>query len=430
MKVYNNIINKHNANQNGKIQIKKMHNPLLTQTNYDTVSFKGMGLNNFISLKSNDVDGFIKHTIFESPSILDVSRHDVNQNLKSATPIQKELFANMVHKYNSNNFYVDKAERENPQIVFDLLKNIKKPTALHLSFINKTNFSLTEIMKIMENLDYKSKLLESFIAIEQELSDARPETQKLVFSITNSKNKEEIISNYPKYRAFFKRHFNEENIIQNLDNQIANGTFNPILEKQKYSLERRANLAGFKNVIDVEKLAPFASKESNSIIDVMHDRFNPSQLKDKSDYKKNLEEIYKTTNKQNFVARFNYIRSYHYSSGIHEYKASEMSDINALFKRMDENPQVMKFIKYISVKRTNEIGAGELLKIIDSVDIKKLDLYKQQIRRIIPSKDKNPAEKIIRYCRLQPDTQFGKIKKGIQFHLAGLSHRLIKKLPK
>ena len=417
MEITNHINRQQNLNivrTNGQ---KVVSSPMLKNNSSDTVSFKGFGLKNLNPKNYQKVDGYINYIIGHSSSMLGVNGDEIKRTLSFATPVQKKFFAYMTDAYNSKNFHLPKEKRDNPMLVFDMFKHVENPTAEHCDFVSNSNFNITQMHKVMESLDYKSSSIRKFNVIANDLTNINEETKEKVLTILDSKNKDEIINNYKTYRTYFKRHFNDKEMVVNLDKQIENGTFDAVLENKKYSLEKRANLLGFEEIIDVDKLAPYSTKESNTILELLNDRLNPLKLQDKSDYKKNVEEIYMSTNKDNFKARFDYLRTYLRTSGVHEYKKEEMSDINKLFKMMDENPNKAKFISDISVRHSNVVGAGEYIKVIDSLDDKKLDLYADNIRYIFASKTDNPAEKAIRLCRKQPDTSFGKFMKGVKSYI-------------
>lgn len=423
MEITNHINRQQNLNivrTNGQ---KVVSSPMLKNNSSDTVSFKGFGLKNLNPKNYQKVDGYVNYIIGYSSDMLKVKPEEIKETLSFATPMQRKFFAYMADAYNSKNFHLPKEKRDNPMLVFDMFKNVENPTAEHCDFVSNSKFNITQMHKVMESLDYKSSSIRKFNVIANDLTNINEETKEKVLTILDSKNKDDIINNYKTYRTYFKRHFNDKEMVANLDKQIENGTFDAVLENKKYSLEKRAGLLGFKEIIDVDKLAPYSTKESNTILDLLDNRLSPLKLKDKSDYKKNLEEIYMSTNKDNFKARFNYLRTYPHTYGVHEYKKEEMSDINKLFKMMDENPNKAKFISDISVRHSNVVGAGEYIKVIDSLDDKKLDLYADNIRYIFASKTDNPAEKAIRLCRRQPDTSFGKFMKGVKSYISKIGKK-------
>ncbi len=423
MEITNHINRQQNLNTLKNKDRKFLNHPVVNNNFSDSVSFTGFGLKNLNPKNYKKVDRYVDYIIGHSSSMLGVSGDEIKRTLSFATPVQKKFFAYMADAYNSKNFYLPKEKRDNPMLVFDMFKNVKNPTAEHCDFVSNSNFNITQMHKVMESLKYKSNSIRKFHVIANDLTNIKDKSKEQVLTILDSKNKDDIINNYKTYRTYFKRHFNDKEMVANLDKQIENGTFDAVLENKKYSLEKYAGLFGFKEIIDVDKLAPYSTKESNTILDLLDNRLSPARLKDKSDYKKNLEEIYMSTNKDNFQARFNYLRTYSHTNGAHEYKKEEMSDINKLFKIMDENPKKAKFISDIAIPHSNIVGAGEYIKVLDSLDDKKLELYTDNIRYIFASKTDNPAEKAIRLCRKQPDTSFGKFMKGVKSYISKIGKK-------
>lgn len=414
---YQNIQSNHKINRNNKGFTAP------TNLKNDTVSFTGFhtGWLNPKNLKR--LDPFVDRTMSFSASILGVETEVVTKNLESFTPLQKNFYARIVDTFNTKNFYLPKDKKEDPQQVFDLVSRIKNPKAEHFGFINNSGLNITDSAYAMEKLNYKASDIGRFNLITRDLASSHDKkAQSQVLSILESDNKNEYIRHYEDYEPYFKRHIKEEGFVKSLDEQLANGTYDAKLEKQKYSLEKQLNIFATKPKLDVDALAPYYTQESSSLLGVINNRLSPHKLKDTTGYFADLEEIYKTTTKDNYDARFAYMRSYRPLLGAHSYDKNEMSNIRKLFNMMDEDPKVMKFIKETSVRHGNVTGAEEYVKLFENTDSSKVLLHRDRVAGIF-AEGKSPAERAIRFCGIQPDSRIGKLSKGIKDYFSGIGKK-------
>lgn len=413
----NNNITYQNMNLNRK------NNNVKSVSNYqhtnDAVNFTGLGKLDPRNLKRLDCDTV--ENLYFAANKLGLPLKPVKAAINRLSNPQRNLFSVMVEKFNCDNFYKPVEKKEDPNIVLSLVDKIQFPTMSHLRFANTKHFSLTEVSECMEKLDYSPSKIKKFHMISSDLATTTEASSKDMMSILNSENSKEYLKKYSVYEPYFKRHITEPNAVKRLDEMVATGTYDAVNERKIYELEKTTKGIHMGDVVNIESLAPYSSKESNELLKLLTNKLNPSILKDKTNYSENLSEIYLTTTKDNFKARSAYLNSYMYSKGAHEYHRDEMDNITELFKRMDEEPKVMNFVKNISVPDSNIVGAGGILKVLDGVSPKKRDLYSRQIGSILISGIKDPVDKAVRFCSLQPDSLLGNIKKGIKTYVGSLT---------
>lgn len=415
MKIDNNISYRNTSLNRKNIRVSRISTPNMAN---DTVSFRG--LSKFDPRNLKKVTPYVRDMIDYAPSMLQVDAKRVTAAMKKASNPQKTLFVTLTENFNGRNFYAPIEKKENPDVIFSLVEKVKFPTMSHIRFASSQRYGVTRIAKCMEKLDYDGSQIKKFSDVSHDLVKTSNGKADDIMTILDSENSAEYLGNYPKYKHYFRRHIQEQDCVTKLDKMVQEGTYDAVKEKKLYDLERTIRGTSLKGVVDVERLAPYSSDESNNLLELFYDKLRADKLQDKTNYSQNLAEIYSTTTKANHEARTAYLNSYMYSQGVHEYHRDEMDNITKLFKRMDEEPEVMSFVKNISLPDSNVVGAGGILKVLDNVSPKKRDLYSKQISSILTSGTENSVDKTIRFCSLQSDSVLGNVKKGIKAYVGSL----------
>ena len=386
----------------------------------DTVSFNGL----FNSRNFKTVDGWVKDMINYAPGIIGKSEKTVNNALKNKSGMHKRLFAELTECYNRRNFGVPQEKKENSDLIFAIIDTVKRPSIEHLRLVNSHKINVTDVAKCVDKIGTDSKKIGQFNDIYRDLINAPNDfkiSKESIFGILDSKNSDKILKDYQTYRPYLRMHLAEKDCMKNLDAQITNGTYNPKLQKDIYSIKKIVRTtSGMKDVVDAEKMAEFASPESNSILLKFAINLSPMKVQDKSNYKKNLIDIYKSTNKHNFEARAKYLDSYLTGFGIDRYKPEEMDNISTLFNKMDEDKSAKKFIEHISLPKSNTVGAGEYVKLLDNISPKRRDAYANKIAFIMSTGTQDVADKAIKFANINPGTAEGRVVKRFKNFVSGM----------
>lgn len=138
MKIVNNVNyqttnlskNRQNNNNFRQVSMPRMAN--------DSVSFTG--LNNIFKLKkSKQADAWVRDIIYYAPSIINKSSEEIEHNLNGKSVMQKRFFAGLVDNFNRNNFGKHDNKRENPDLIFNIVNKVKKPSESHLRLANSSS---------------------------------------------------------------------------------------------------------------------------------------------------------------------------------------------------------------------------------------------------------------------------------------------------
>ena len=414
--IYQNYQNNNLKSQNLKNnRVGAMQNTLAS----DTVSFNGL----FNSRNLRKVDGWVKDMIKYAPGIIDKSEKTVDNALKNKSGMHKRLFAELTECYNRRNFGVPQEKKENSDLIFTIIDTVKKPSLEHIRLINSHKINVTDVAKCVDKIGNDSKKVGQFNDIYRDLINAPNDykiTKESILGILDAKNSDKILKDYQTYRPYLRMHLAEKDCMKNIDAQITNGTYDAKLQKNIYGIKKLVRDESMQEVIDAEKMAPFASPESNSILRRFADKLSPMKVEDKSNYKKNLIDIYTTTNKKNFEARAKYLDSYLTGFGVDRYKPEEMDNISTLFKKMDEDKNAKKFIENISLPKSNTVGAGEYVKLLDNISPKRRDAYTNKIAYIMTTGNQDAADKAIRFANINPGSAEGRVAKRFKNFVSGM----------
>lgn len=409
---HNNNLNSQSVRNN---RAGVMHNTMAS----DTVSFNGL----FTPNKMRKMDGWLKDALKFAPAKIDRSERTIKRELDGKSVMQKRLFAELAENYNRHNFGVAQDKKENADLIFAVVNKVKKPTKEHLRLVNSTQMNMSDISKCVDKLGDSSKKVEQFNNVYRDLINAPTDyniSKKSIIGILDSENSDKILKDYQTYRPYLRMHLSEKDCMKNLDEQIVNGTYDAKLQKNIYGIKKLVRGESMQEVIDAEKMAPFASPESNAILVRFADKLSPMHVEDKSNYKKNLIDIYTTTNKKNFEARAKYLDTYMRGYGVDRYKPDEMDNIATLFNKMDEDKSAKKFIEHISLEKTNTVGAGEYLKLIDNISPKRREAYADNITYIMTTGGQDAADKAVRFANINPGTAEGRVAKRFKNFVANI----------
>ena len=101
-------------------------------------------------------------------SLLGIDEADLAEVAANAGKRQLNFLDKLSQAFNSLNFYKDATKQDNPQIVLDIFKSIKRPTDEHLLFAeqNKTSFRDIQDIFTLAGRDYNALDLANYIQNE------------------------------------------------------------------------------------------------------------------------------------------------------------------------------------------------------------------------------------------------------------------------
>lgn len=406
-----------------KNQVKSNNLQSNIQSNYQhsqNVSFTGMD-NLAKSLRKMMLSKQAKKEFKEmtgwAADVLGKDAQDVQKKLNGNTKRKTDFYALMVEKYNRTNFYAEVGKKENPELVDKIFDIVEKPSDEHFRFVDSINLPFAETKTVFEKLENNPKKINIAGTIYNDISGIRvnhrdagntERTKRIFMDMINSPNREEYLANYESYKPHIHHNAEDENVIKLLDEKISAKSYD---KKNANNINEVNRL--FTSLVEVGKfnraeLTSHYSKEANELVKTLDARIAIRHGVSNKDAD-SLAEIYKTTTKDNAVARGKFIESnYYFGAQRDKYDENEISNIGKVFKMMDEDPNMMKFINKLNKNGRGFGKAESYLKLADQVGTKVLNRDADVIGETIGMNRYHSYESVVEHYEQKPKSIFGR----------------------
>lgn len=406
-----------------KNQVKSNNLQSNIQSNYQhsqNVSFTGMD-NLAKSLRKMMLSKQAKKEFKEmtgwAADVLGKDAQDVQKKLNGNTKRKTDFYALMVEKYNRTNFYAEVGKKENPELVDKIFDIVEKPSDEHFRFVDSINLPFAETKTVFEKLENNPKKINIAGTIYNDISGIRvnhrdagntERTKRIFMDMINSPNREEYLANYESYKPHIHHNAEDKNVIKLLDEKISAKSYD---KKNANNINEVNRL--FTSLVEVGKfnraeLTPHYSKEANELVKTLDARIAIRHGVSNKDAD-SLAEIYKTTTKDNAVARGKFIESnYYFGAQRDKYDENEISNIGKVFKMMDEDPNMMKFINKLNKNGRGFGKAESYLKLADQVGTKVLNRDADVIGETIGMNRYHSYESVVEHYEQKPKSIFGR----------------------
>lgn len=406
-----------------KNQVKSNNLQSNIQSNYQhsqNVSFTGMD-NLAKSLRKMMLSKQAKKEFKEmtgwAANVLGKDAQDVQKKLNGNTKRKTDFYALMVEKYNRTNFYAEVGKKENPELVDKIFDIVEKPSDEHFRFVDSINLPFAETKTVFEKLENNPKKINIAGTIYNDISGIRvnhrdagntERTKRIFMDMINSPNREEYLANYESYKPHIHHNAEDKNVIKLLDEKISAKSYD---KKNANNINEVNRL--FTSLVEVGKfnraeLTSHYSKEANELVKTLDARIAIRHGVSNKDAD-SLAEIYKTTTKDNAVARGKFIESnYYFGAQRDKYDENEISNIGKVFKMMDEDPNMMKFINKLNKNGRGFGKAESYLKLADQVGTKVLNRDADVIGETIGMNRYHSYESVVEHYEQKPKSIFGR----------------------
>lgn len=406
-----------------KNQVKSNNLQSNIQSNYQhsqNVSFTGMD-NLAKSLRKMMLSKQAKKEFKEmtgwAADVLGKNAQDVQKKLNGNTKRKTDFYALMVEKYNRTNFYAEVGKKENPELVDKIFDIVEKPSDEHFRFVDSINLPFAETKTVFEKLENNPKKINIAGTIYNDISGIRvnhrdsgntERTKRIFMDMINSPNREEYLANYETYKPHIHHNAEDNNVIKLLDEKISAKSY----DKKNANNVNEVNRL-FTSLVEVGKfnraeLTSHYSKEANELVKTLDARIAIRHGVSNKDAD-SLAEIYKTTTKDNAVARGKFIESnYYFGAQRDKYDENEISNIGKVFKMMDEDPNMMKFINKLNKNGRGFGKAESYLKLADQVGTKVLNRDADVIGKTIGMNRYHSYESVVEHYEQKPKSIFGR----------------------
>ena len=146
-------------------------------------------------------------------SILSQDKVEIFDLTKKATKSRMHFLRNLADRYNQTNYYKTIEDREDSTLVNKIYQSVKKPTEAHDDLLMRFQGSINGLSRIFTGVNNNVKRLLFAQKVNRDILMNHPNSYNdLLPELLESKNSQEYVNNYPKYRSYLKINRDNEEI--------------------------------------------------------------------------------------------------------------------------------------------------------------------------------------------------------------------------
>lgn len=374
----------------------------VTQTKNQDVSFKGLpNIVKPIMKQTIKIDKEFHDYANEAGAILSVPATKITETLTGKTVKQGVFFEKLVQRFNGRNFGKPEAEREDGNIVLELVDKIQKPTDEHLRFVDNVNMSMSGMKRCFDVCEDNPEKIAKVRELHNSIQNIK--RGDITEQVINSPNFNEYIQHSDKYLPIFKDCTESEGIVKTIDKDIASAIEKTLHRGTLSNLENAISKYPKNPAITKENLLPGCNDGKIYMLLQLQTRFNMSAADLEAGDIKGVMRIYHSANKNyNFKMKFmdeNYVN---YGKREHVAK-NEINELAALFDLSDKDPHTKEFLKAATKENISLGGAAKYLKLIDTIGPERLTQDIKTIKKIYSKNQQNSTNAILEhYANYKP----------------------------
>ncbi len=318
---------------------------------------------------------YVSHLLQEQPA-------DIKQVLYGANKTGIRFFKNLARKFNLRNAELPKSKWESKEELFQIFDSIKNIKPVHFDILRKTQEgfgSLKNIFSLAQDnktLDFVSKLQTDILGAEQEQSN-------IIIGLLSSKYKPMFMQKAEQFKSYFKLNSKNPKALTELEHIIDKNSF----DGKRYDAELVVKqLMQFKIVRDYAKtietdLIKYYTKDGERLLWRLSNKLQNDKAKLINMDKKDVVNIYKTTNSDNIDLRLGILDKFCDFSANRCY--SELKEVKKLFKTIEQNNEAKQFVLN-SIKRGLAVNSAEEMNtVIKGVKLSKANYFFDNVKRIV-----------------------------------------------
>ena len=377
-------------------------NNLKSYSEVKNPQFRGLSSLKWVSAKQRKQSAEIISNILwqDEKEILSLTKH--------ASVKQMGFLQQLADRYNKENFYKKVGEKEDSKLVNEIFKYIKFPNSTYVNLVKYFEGSLRDLYRIFRDVNDDANRLSFVKKINNDvLSRNFNSYQNLLPELLESPNSEEYIKNYSKYKSYLKLYGENKNVVKNLDEMLASGKYNQEDYDKKLKQSRIKNqfiLPSTENFSADDYLENYSTAGRKFLKYISSNLFLSEGLLS-ADNDKVLLEMYKTSTNQNIKLRkaiMEVFSKIFVPTGYQkEYQIAQLKELNELYKKIDEDINAQKFIKYFVNKPFyNAVSINGINRVFSEIPSLKLLIFKENAKRII--------------CRINGDERLNVLKSELE----------------
>ena len=326
-------------------------------------------------------------------SILSQDKVEIFDLTKKATKSRMHFLRNLADRYNQTNYYKTIEDREDSTLVNKIYQSVKKPTEAHDDLLMRFQGSINGLSRIFTSVNNNVKRLLFAQKVNRDILMNHPNSYNdLLPELLESKNSQEYVNNYPKYRSYLKINRDNEEVINNLDEMVNSGTYS----QEKYdTLYKNKKL---QSRFYIPQTSKFDAKEYAQNYSEIGDKFSKYCVNhfnvDKNLLEQGADEVlldmFKTSTKDNIKLRMditNVVGNLRSANNKPELQVKQLQELNKLYKTIDNDSDAKKFVESFvdNEKVYGAISINDLNQVLSVVPTKKLAIFSDNARNIINS---------------------------------------------
>lgn len=343
------------------------------------------------------MDKELESCLLDYSGILDVPLQELKKLVKGKTARYFDFLDAMATKYNGHNFAKKLEEREDPNVVMDLLKRVKSPSAEHVKFVSATSLTMTDIHKCFGLCKDDPKKLRQYGSVYKRLNETR-NRDGYMREIINSPNCEEYINNIDTYMPCFDACEEMKGVVAQIDKNFEHREEKATQLFKTGCLDHLFKLFPEVGAFTRENLFEKVSTEANDMAFTLGRKFMPKAKNMEAGDAKGYYRIYTSTTKENHQFRTDFIESnYQYYMQRENFGENELNDLALILDYADQNPHAKKFLQAIADKTTNLCGAAGYIELFDKVGAERLAQDTDSVLKVIRNNRYTPVEAVLKH---------------------------------
>ncbi len=326
-------------------------------------------------------------------SILSQDKVEIFDLTKKATKSRMHFLRNLADRYNQTNYYKTIEDREDSTLVNKIYQSVKKPTEAHDDLLMRFQGSINGLSRIFTGVNNNVKRLLFAQKVNRDILMNHPNSYNdLLPELLESKNSQEYVNNYPKYRSYLKINRDNEEVINNLDEMVNSGTYSQekydTLYKNK-KLQSRFYIPQTSK-FDAKEYAQNYSEIGDKFLKYCVNHFNVDKNLLEQGADEVLLDMFKTSTKDNIKLRMdipNVVGNLRSANNKPELQVKQLQELNKLYKTIDNDSDAKKFVESFvdNEKVYGAISINDLNQVLSVVPTKKLAIFSDNARNIINS---------------------------------------------
>lgn len=342
----------------------------------------------FMSSKAKKFEEKAERKILTQISLLlRMDKTEVSSKIKGFNETRKILVRSLSKRYSDENFYLKGNLKDDPNIVFDVIQNLKKPKDFHWAAIHNINDSFGYISRLLPLLESNNDV-EFIYGLAKKLpSHNNKSINNIALEILQSPYKRKYLSHFDDYKSYLTLNRDNPEAVKELDMLVENNHYDRNVYDVKLSVKRILGSSNFKSnkYINKDNVEKYYSKSGAEFLDrFINEYYDRQKTIMSADSEIALFNIYKSSTKNNISPRLGIIEKFK-NAVVYENQDidKEISAMQKLFELIDNDKNAKNFVNKFVKNDSIELNSIQILnEVLTELTPKKANMFSDNIFRI------------------------------------------------